>query len=358
MKYIDEYRDKTLILKTADKIASISKKPITLMEVCGGHTMSIHKFGLGTILPENVNLISGPGCPVCVTSKNYIDKSIALSKLDDVIITTYGDLIRVPGSSSSLSQEKAIGADIRIVYSTIEALQTARDNPAKKIIFLGVGFETTAPTSAAAILTADKDKISNFSIFSAHKTMPHAMMALIDEGVMINGYICPGHVSVITGLGMYQPIVDKYKIGCVVSGFEPLDLMQSIYMLVNQYEKEIPKLENQYKRAVRPEGNKKAQSIMNEVFCPRDDWWRGLGIIPSSGLGINKKFSAYDTGKIFDVEVEEAKEHPGCICGSILKGLKKPMDCPLFSKICNPSNPIGACMVSSEGACAAYYKYH
>ena len=183
-------------------------------------------------------------------------------------------------------------------------------------------------------------------------------MALIDEGVMINGYICPGHVSVITGLEMYQPIVDKYKIGCVVSGFEPLDLMQSIYMLIDQYEKEIPKLENQYKRAVRPEGNKKAQNIMNEVFCPKDDWWRGLGIIPSSGLGINKNYSAYDTEKIFDVEVEDAKEHPGCICGSILKGLKKPMDCSLFSKICNPSNPIGACMVSSEGACAAYYKYH
>jgi hydrogenase expression/formation protein HypD len=326
--------------------------------VCGSHTMAIHRHGLPGLLPGNINLVSGPGCPVCVTHKSFIDKSIAFSRLKNVIITTFGDLVRVPGSTSSLDREKAANADIRIVYSSLEALDIARNNPEKQIVFLGVGFETTAPTSAMAVIEAVDSGINNFYIFSSHKIMPPAMMALISEGIKINGYICPGHVSAITGAKIFIDIVDKYGLGCVVSGFEPVDIMQSVLMLVTQLEKNEPRLEIEYKRAVTQEGNVKAQKIMNDAFDVVDDYWRGFGIIGGSGLKLKKKFEKHDADKMIEVEVEETREDKGCICGLILKGLNSPGDCKLFRKVCNPENPVGACMVSSEGACHAFYKYN
>ncbi len=357
MKYIDEFRDKELVKILIKKIHSVSKKHITLMEVCGGHTMSIHKFGIPSLLPKTINLVSGPGCPVCVTGRRYIDHAIALSRLNDVIITTYGDLIRVPGSSSSLECEKANGADIRIVYSTLNAIKIAKDNPDKQIIFLGIGFETTTPSSALAVIEAKKDNLKNFSVLSAHKIMPPAMSALIEEGVKINGYIGPGHVSTIAGSEMYNGLAEKYKLSVVISGFEPVDLLQAIYMLVGQLESDNPKVDIQYTRIVKPEGNLKAKKVVNEIFELRDDWWRGLGVIHKSGLGIKEKYKDFDAKKKFDVEIEKTIEPRGCICGKILKGINKPTDCKLFRKVCTPSNPVGACMVSSEGACHAFYKF-
>ncbi|MFC1517920.1 hydrogenase formation protein HypD [Candidatus Margulisiibacteriota bacterium] len=357
MKYIDEYRDKQLVLNIAENIKKISKKEIALMEVCGGHTMSIYKFGLPSLLPKTVKLISGPGCPVCVTSTKFVDQAIAYSKLPEVIIATFGDLIRVPGSNSSLVKEKANGADIRLVFSPLEALEIAKENTDKKVVFLGIGFETTAPTSAATIIDAYKQGVKNFYVLSSHKVMPPAMSALIDEGVTLNGYICPGHVSTITGSEIYEPIAKKYKLGCVISGFEPADMMQSIYMLVKQFESGEPKVEIEYKRAVKPEGNLKAKKMLDEVFELRDDWWRGLGILPKSGLGIRDKYREYDAEKMLVVDVPEPVEPKGCSCGEVLKGIKEPKECKLFAKVCTPEHPVGACMVSSEGACAARYKY-
>lgn len=358
MKYIDEYRDKKLVHQLIEKINNVSKKEIVLMEVCGGHTWAIQKFGIPSLLPENIKLLSGPGCPVCVTGRSFIDKAIAYSRLKDVIITTYGDLIRVPGSTSSLDIEKSKGADVRIVYSILDALKIAKENLLKKVIFLGVGFETTAPSSAAGILNAAKENITNFFVFSSHKIMPPAMSALIDEGVKINGYIAPGHVSTITGSHIYEGIPQKYGVGCVISGFEPTDILQTIYMLAEQIEKNNYCVEIQYKRAVTLEGNVKAQGIMNEVFTLRDDWWRGLGILEKSGLGINEKYSRFDAEKAIDVVVEETKEEKGCICGEILKGLKTPKQCKLFGTVCTSTNPVGSCMVSHEGACSAYFRFN
>lgn len=357
MKYIDEYRDKSLVLQLVRNIKSISKKNIALMEVCGGHTMSIQKFGIPSLLPENIRLVSGPGCPVCVSSKKFIDQAIVYARMKDTIITTFGDLIRVPGSASSLEKEKANGADVRIVYSPLMAIEIAKQNPDKKIIFLGIGFETTSPTSAAAIVNAYNEKVNNFFLFSSHKIMPPAMAALIDEGVTINGYICPGHVSTITGSHIYEPIAAKYNLGCVIAGFEPVDILQSIYMLVKQFEEGKAKVEIQYSRVVKPDGNVKAQQFLKDVFCLRDDWWRGLGTIPNSGMMIREKYDMHDIEKMIPVTVPEPLEPKGCICGEILKGLKSPKECKLFGTACNPSDPIGACMVSSEGACQAFYKY-
>ncbi|MBI4946913.1 MAG: hydrogenase formation protein HypD [Bacteroidetes bacterium] len=358
MKYIDEYRDKVLVLKLANQIKAISKKEIRLMEVCGGHTLSIQKFGIPFLLPESIRLISGPGCPVCVSSRKFIDKAIVYSKMQDVIITTFGDLIRVPGSVSSLEKEKATSANIQIVYSPLQAIQIAKENKTKKIVFLGIGFETTSPTSAASVLKAYEEKADNFFLFSSHKIMPPAMAGIIDEGVKINGYICPGHVSTITGSEIYEGIAAKYKLGCVISGFEPVDILQTILMLVRQFENNEAKVEIQYSRAVRPEGNLKAKQAINEVFELRDDWWRGLGIIPMSGNKVKEKYQRFDAEFMMPVEVPEPVEPKGCICGEILKGIKSPKECKLFVKVCNPSNPIGACMVSGEGACQAYYKYN
>jgi hydrogenase expression/formation protein HypD len=357
MKYVDEYRQKELILSIAEKLQAISTKKIVIMEVCGGHTMAIHRFGLQALLPSNIQLISGPGCPICVSSQHFIDTAMAYSKLPSVIITTYGDLIRVPGSYTSLEKERANGSDIRIVYSVLESLEIARNNPEKKVVFLGIGFETSAPATAAAILQAKQESIKNFFVLSAHKVMPPVMKALVDEGVKIDGFIAPGHVSAITGTAIFDELASIYGLGVVVSGFEPVDMMQAILMLVIQIESGKQQVEVQYKRVVHREGNITAQRMLEQVFELRDDRWRGLGMIPKSGLNIREEFKAFDAEIQFNVEVPASAEPKGCICGQILRGLKTPVDCPLFAKKCTPSDPIGACMVSGEGTCATYYKY-
>ena len=357
MKYIDEYRKKELILAVSEELKKISKKEITLMEVCGGHTMAIHRFGLHALLPPNIRLLSGPGCPVCVSSQHFLDIAISYSKVPGVIITTYGDLIRVPGSASSLEKEKANGEDIRIVYSVLDSLEIAKQNPGRPVIFLGIGFETTAPATAAAIIQAKNSNIPNFFVLSAHKVMPPVMKALMDEGVKIDGFIAPGHVSAITGTEIYNDLAAVYGMGVVVSGFEPVDMMQAILMLARQFETGKPRVEIQYKRIVHTGGNKIALGLLNHVFEPKDDRWRGLGIIPASGLKIRSEFSAFDAEKVYPITVAEPADPKGCICGSILRGLKTPNDCSLFAKKCTPSDPVGACMVSGEGTCATYYKY-
>ncbi len=357
MKYIDEYRDRDKVLALADLIRKTARKPIRIMEVCGGHTMSIHRFGIPSLLPELVELVSGPGCPVCVTSRGFIDHAVALARTEGMIIATYGDLIRVPGSTTSLDREKASGADVRIVYSILDALMIAKQNRDKKVVFLGIGFETTSPASAAGIIKAQMAGLFNFSVLSAHKVMPPAMAALIQEGVNINGYIGPGHVSTITGSHIFDFIPEQFQLGVVISGFEPLDLMQSILMLIRQHETGNPSVEIQYNRVVKPEGNLKAQQMLEEVFEPADDWWRGLGVLPQSGMGIREKYADFDAGRIFEVDIEPTRENKGCICGEVLKGIKKPSECKLFDKVCNPADPVGACMVSNEGACHAWYRY-
>jgi len=357
MKYIDEYRDKALVARLTEAIRAISKKEVALMEVCGGHTMAIHRYGIPSLLPDNIGLLSGPGCPVCVSSRQYIDKAVAYSRLPGTIITTFGDLLRVPGSKSSLEKEKAGGADVRVVYSILDAIDIAGQHRDKKVIFLGIGFETTAPGSAAGVLTAHAKNLDNFFFFSAHKVMPPAMKALIDEGIKIDGYIAPGHVSTITGSDMYREIPEKYGLGCVIAGFEPVDILQSIYMLVKQIETKTPRVEIQYRRAVKPEGNLRARALLEEVFTFRDDWWRGLGILPNSGLTLKEKYRSWDAEQMIPVTVAEARDEKGCLCGEILKGLKIPTDCTLFGKICTPSDPVGACMVSNEGSCNAFYRY-
>ena len=357
MKYLDEYRNKKLIISVSENLKSVTKKEIVLMEVCGGHTMAIHRFGLRALLPSNIHLLSGPGCPVCVSGQHFIDTALAYCKIPRVIIATYGDLIRVPGSFTSLEKERARVSDIRIIYSVLESLEIAKNNPEKMVIFLGIGFETTAPLTAAAILQAQKEKITNFFVLSAHKVMPPVMKALVDGGVKIDGFIAPGHVSAITGTAIYDELASVSNLGVVVSGFEPVDIMMSVLMLAVQIESCTPKVEVQYQRVVRNEGNMKAQLMLNEVFELGDDLWRGLGIIPKSGLKIREELSSFDAEKQFIVDVAESCEPKGCICGSILRGLQTPVDCPLFAKKCTPSDPVGACMVSSEGTCATYYKY-
>jgi hydrogenase expression/formation protein HypD len=359
MKYIDEFRDAKLVRETADRICEVAvNKSVKLMEVCGGHTMAIQRNGIPELLPENIKLISGPGCPVCVTGKRLIDTVIAYSQLKDVIIATYGDLLRIPGSCSSLAEEKAKGADIRIIYSPLESVIIAKSNPDKRIVFPAIGFETTAPATAVTICKANELGFSNLMVLSAHKIMPPAMEALIDDGVDIDGYIAPGHVTTITGAEIYNFIPLKYKIPVVVSGFEPLDLLQSILLLLLQIVNSDPKVEIQYRRAVKPGGNKKAQKILTKIFKPDDANWRGIGIIPESGLAIRDEYSRFDAAKMIPLEIPEEKDAPECICGEILKGLHEPFQCKLFKKACTPDKPVGACMVSAEGACNIYYRYN
>ena len=357
MKYIDEYRNKDLISKLVNRIHRYSEREYTFMEVCGGHTMAINRFGIPSLLPRNIRLKSGPGCPVCVTGKSYIDKAIAYSRMKDVIVCSYGDLLKVPGSTSSLYKEKAAGADVRMVYSLMDALKIARQHPGQKVVFLAIGFETTAPGSAVGLLEAEKEGLDNFYLFSSHKLMPPAMEAIVEEGIKIDGFICPGHVSTITGKEIYTQIPEAYGLACVITGFEPLDILQSILMLIQQLENHDPKVDIQYKRAVRQDGNIKAREYMNQVFEPRDDWWRGLGMLKKSGLGIRKKYRDFDAEHEMPLETKTEETDRGCICGDILKGLKEPVDCKLFGTGCTSLNPVGACMVSSEGACQAYYKY-
>lgn len=358
MRYVDEFRDKRLIDTMARKIrraASGGSRAHTFMEVCGTHTMSICRSGLRALLPDNVRLVSGPGCPVCVTPNSYIDKAIAYSRLNDVIITTFGDMFRVPGSNSSLEKERALGGNIVMVYSTEDALEIAGKNPSKPVIFLGIGFETTAPTVAEAILEAKRKRLKNFFVYSGHKTMPGPLKALAsDRSIAVDGFLLPGHVSAVIGSRPYGFLAARFGKRCVVSGFEPLDIMQSILMLLKQRK---PQVEIQYTRLVKPGGNPTARKIMREVFEETDSTWRGIGGIKKSGLRIRKKYSAFDAEANFEVKVRESKENALCICGDVLKGIREPEECALFAGSCKPEHPVGACMVSSEGACAAWYKY-
>lgn len=357
MKYLDEYRNKDLVDKLVAAIRQKSRKKIKLMEVCGGHTMAIRKFGIQHMLPPQIELLSGPGCPVCVTGRSAIDHIIALARIPGNVIATYGDLIRIPGSESDLNRERAAGADVRIVFSTLEALALAKKHPCLNVIFPGIGFETTTPSTAVAILEAQAQKIPNFQVLSLHKLMPPAMGALIEQGVKIDGFIGPGHVSAVSGSGMYNQLLKQYGISIVISGFEPVDLLQSILMLTEMIEAERHGVEIQYKRVVTESGNVKARSIVEKVFMPVDDEWRGLGVIPGSGLAIRPEYGAYDVRNRLNPFVQSTPEPAGCICGAVLRGMRKPSDCTLFSKACTPANPIGACMVSGEGACQAYYNF-
>lgn len=359
MKHLTEYRTKEICQKLSQEIRHIHRREVRLMEVCGTHTMAIARNGIRQIIPGTIHLLSGPGCPVCVTSQQDIDKFIEIAKQKDVIVTTFGDLMRVPGSSTTLQKERANGADIRIVYSTMDCLEIAGQNPDKEVVFLGVGFETTAPTIAATVLAAKSRGIKNFSIISAHKLVPPALIALMEnKDVRVGGFICPGHASVIIGGQAYVPIAEKYHVPCVVAGFEPADILQCILMLVKQIEKNEAIVEIAYKRAVTFEGNKKARDIMYSVFQPFDAVWRGIGLIPASGLELREDFENYNAEAKFDLTVEEVEEPKGCACGEILSGVKTPFDCPLFGKKCTPDEPVGPCMVSTEGTCAAYFKYN
>lgn len=355
----DLYQDADIATALTQAIHKLGERPLNLMEVCGTHTTAIFRHGIRSLLPPNVRLLSGPGCPVCVTAQGEIDAFVRLARRPDVMITTFGDLMRVPGSGSSLDKERAKGHDVRVVYSAMDALALAQQHPDKKVIFLGVGFETTAPTIAAAIATAKKMSVTNFLVFSAHKIVPPALITLIqDTRTRIDGFILPGHVSVIIGLDAYRPFFESAQIPCVVSGFEPNDILRALLMIIRQIEAKSPDLENAYGRAVTPLGNPKAQRLLNTVFETADAPWRGIGVIPQSGLKIRDRFAQHDAGVVLDVAVEETAEPKGCACGKVLLGIEQPPECALYKKKCTPMTPIGPCMVSTEGTCAAYYRYH
>jgi hydrogenase expression/formation protein HypD len=359
LKHIAEYRDATISKHLIAKIKETSKRSIRLMEVCGTHTVSIFRSGIRSVLPETISLLSGPGCPVCVTDQREIDAFIELARLDDVIVTTFGDLMRVPGSNSSLQKESAEGHDIRVVYSTFDALEIAQKNPDKKVVFLGVGFETTAPTIAASIMQAAQMNVDNYSVISAHKLVPPALETLMSlDDVQLDGFILPGHVSVIIGLNAYRPFFNRYQIPCVVAGFEPADILQAVGQLVEMIETGTAALDNAYARVVTEGGNSTAQKILQAIFEPADVYWRGIGMIPLSGLKIRAEFADYDADKQFEIRVPEPQIPSGCVCGEILTGKKSPPECKLYRKVCTPIDPVGPCMVSTEGTCAAYYKYH
>jgi hydrogenase expression/formation protein HypD len=357
MNFNEDFRNKFLIDKLISEIHKIAIRPVRIMEVCGGHTMAIRRFGIHSLLPSQIELLSGPGCPVCVTSQHFIDLVITYAQQQDIILLTYGDLLRVPGSYSSLERERAFKSDVRIIYSTIQALEIARQNPGKKVVFAAIGFETTVPGTALSIKQAQQEGITNFYILCAHKTMPEAMAALIDEGIQIDGYIGPGHVCAVAGSKIFTPIAEKYHIPIVISGFEPLDLVQSTLMLINMISENHWGVDIQYNRLVTKMGNTKAQLLIDEVFEPCSDAWRGIGIIKNSGLRIRKEYEQYDAQKCIPLEVKTGPEPKGCLCGNVLKGISKPTDCSLFGKNCTPAHPVGACMVSSEGSCQAYFNY-
>ena len=361
MKFQDEFRSKELVQNMAANIRRMSERliaPVNFMEVCGTHTMSIYQYGIRSLLPENVRLVSGPGCPVCVTPVSYLDKALSCTADPRNIVATFGDMLRVPGSGSSLMEERAKGADIRIVYSSLDAVALAKNSPDRRVIFLGVGFETTAPTVAASILEAARQKLDNYFVLAAHKTMPIPMEILTaDPDLNLRGYLCPAHVSTVIGGNAYKPLAEKHKIPCVVTGFEPADVMQGIEMLLAQVLAEEHRVEIQYSRAVSWEGNLKAQKILELVFEPCDTAWRGLGNLPGSGLAIRPNLAAFDAEKVLQIDIVEEQENSACRCGDVLKGKLAPFDCPLFETVCTPEAPVGACMVSSEGTCAAAYKY-
>ena len=358
MKYLSEYRDPVLAKQYLEEIERTVTRPWSIMEVCGGQTHSLVKNGIIDMLPDAVTMIHGPGCPVCVTPIHLIDKAIHLALHENVILCSFGDMLRVPGSSLNLLEAKAKGADIRILYSPLEAVSIAQNTPDKQVVFFAVGFETTAPANALAVLHAERAGLENFSILVSHVLVPPAMKAVInDEESQIDGFLAAGHVCTIMGNKQYHPLAETYEVPIVVTGFEPLDVLQGILMVVRQLESNRHEVENQYARIVREQGNEQAQEIIDRVFEVSDQTWRGIGSIPDSGFRLRKPYQAYDAHLKFAIQIEEQPENPECISGQIMKGIKKPFECPQFGKKCKPSFPLGAPMVSSEGACAAYYHF-
>ncbi len=358
MEWLHAYRDAERVGRLVDFLATLELPPVRFMEVCGTHTVAISRHGLRSLLPETIALTSGPGCPVCVTAGAEIDRFVKAAELDGVILATFGDLLRVPGSRGSLQEARSGGADVRPVYSTLDALALARDNPGRQVVFAGVGFETTAPTVAAALAMAHRQQIGNFSVLSAHKIMPPALELLAsDPEISIDGLLCPGHVSVLIGAAAYRPLVEKYRIPCVIAGFEPLDILEGVAMLALQVKENRAEVEIAYRRAVSEEGNRRAMELLAEVFAPCGAEWRGLGSIEGSGLELRGEWAAYDAGLRFGLGLGKSVEPAGCLCGAVLRSVRQPTDCRLFGAACTPARPVGPCMVSSEGACAARYLY-
>jgi hydrogenase expression/formation protein HypD len=362
MKYIDEFRDPVLARSLLARIEARSTRPVRLMEFCGGHTHAIMRYGLRTLLPPTVDLRSGPGCPVCVTANADLDRAIALAQVPGLILTTFGDMLRVPGSTRSLQDAKAAGADVRMVYSTLDALKIAREvageRPARPVVFLGVGFETTAPTVAAAILQAEAEKIDNFSVLSLHKLTPPATRAILDAGELaLDGIIGPGHVTTIIGSDAWEFLPAEYSVPVAIAGFESLDILRAVADLVDMVEGRRPAVANAYTRTVSRRGNPRALEVMDRVFEIGAADWRGMGVVPASGLSIRPEFARFDAALLFDVDPGPTREPKGCLCGDVLRGTVTPPQCPLFGRACTPARPIGPCMVSAEGACAAYYQF-
>lgn len=358
MKYLEEYRNSAQVSNLLKEIDSLSSREWKIMEICGGQTHSLVKNGILNLLPDNIIMVHGPGCPVCVTPIGLIDRAIELALDQNVILCSFGDMVRVPGSAMSLVKSKALGADVRIVYSPLDAIEIARKNPYREVVFFAVGFETTAPANALSVIQAKQIGLTNYSILTSHVLVPPAMEAILnDDATCIDGFLAAGHVCTVMGSADYLSLVQKYKVPVVITGFEPVDLLKGIQSCVQQLESGNYALDNQYKRVVRPEGNKKAQSIIYEVFDIGDREWRGIGSIPHSGYRIKNTYAAFDAVKKFPLHATDGKENPDCIAGQVLKGLIKPPDCPLFGRLCTPYNPQGAPMVSSEGACAAYFQY-
>ncbi len=358
MRYIDEYRDERNVRRLADGIRAITRHPWTIMEICGGQTHTIVKSGLESLLPQEISLVHGPGCPVCVTPLEMIDKALVIASQPDVIFTSYGDMLRVPGSSNDLLSVKAGGGNVRMVYSPLDAIKIAQQNPEKRVVFFAVGFETTAPANAMSVWQANKLGLENFSILCSHVLVPPAMESLLSSpNNTVQAFLAAGHVCTVMGYEEYIPISAKYKVPIVVTGFEPFDILQGIFFAVKQLEEGRWEVENQYSRAVQREGNVPAQMLIHQVFEVTNRKWRGIGEIPMSGYRLRKEFYRFDAEQIFNVTNISAEESTLCIAGTVLRGLRKPHDCPAFGKECTPERPLGAPMVSSEGACAAYYHY-
>jgi hydrogenase expression/formation protein HypD len=358
MKYLSEYRDPELAEEFIKEIHRITTKHWTLMEICGGQTHSLVKNGILEMLPDKITMVHGPGCPVCVTSVSVIDEAVYLAQQPNVILCSFGDMLRVPGSHKNLLEVKAAGGDVRILYSPLEAVMVAKDNPDKEVVFFAVGFETTAPANALSVIHAHKMEVTNYSILASHVLVPPAMEAILsDDENRIDAFLAAGHVCTIMGMEEYYPVAQKYKTPIVVTGFEPVDLLQGILMAVQQLEKGEYKVTNQYARYVQRAGNTMAQDTINEVFAVSDRIWRGIGLIPQSGYEVNEQYKKFNARLKFNIDLPIAQENKECISGDIMKGLKKPKQCPNFGTKCKPEHPLGAPMVSSEGACAAYYHY-
>lgn len=358
MKYVDEYRSGGLAQNIVQEIRRIQTRPWVIMEVCGGQTHSIVKHGIDELLPEGIELVHGPGCPVCVTSLEMMDKAHAIARRREVIFTSFGDMLRVPGSQFDLFTLKSQGAEVRVVYSPLDALKIARANPEKKVVFFAIGFETTAPANAMAVWQANREGLKNFFMLVSHVLVPPAIAAILQAPQnRVQGFLGPGHVCAVRGFGEYEAISSRFHVPIVITGFEPLDIIEGTLMVVRQLESGGARVENQYVRAVRREGNRRAQELMSEVFEICDRKWRGIGAIPKSGYRLRYEFRDYDAERLFAVEEIDTKEPSACISGQILKGIKKPHDCPAFGTSCTPQHPLGATMVSAEGACAAYYVY-